>query len=67
MSQLNKRPTANPNGNYNILHNIIETAANRQLPSKKLKFNKYKDKKTKWISNGIFISIHYRDDLYKKG
>ncbi len=53
MNQLDRSPTANPNDNYNILHNIIETF---------LKYNKYKHKKTLMEIK----SIYYRDDLYKK-
>ncbi len=66
MSQLDSSPTANPNDNYKILHNIIETAKNKRLPLKTVKYNKYKHKKTKWITNGLLKSIYYRDDLYKK-
>ena len=31
-----------------------------------MKFNRYRHKKSKWITNGILISIRYRDKLYKK-
>ncbi len=47
MSQLDNSPTANLNDNYKILHNIIETAPNKHLPSKTVKYNKHKHKKTK--------------------
>ncbi len=47
MSQFANNPTANPNYNYNILHNVIETAANKHLPLKTVKYNKYKHKKNK--------------------
>ncbi len=33
---------------------------------KVVKFNKYKHKKSKWISQGIIKSIHFSDNLYKK-
>ncbi len=56
LNQLDSSPTANPNDNYNILHNIIETANNKHLPSKTVKYNKYKHKKT-WA-----ITLHY---IYK--
>ena len=29
-----------------------------------MKFNKYKDKKSKWITEGMLRPIRYRDDLY---
>ncbi len=31
-----------------------------------MKFNKYKHKKSKWVTFGIIKSIQYRDNLYKK-
>ncbi len=45
MNQLDSSLTANPNDNYKILHNIIETAKNKHLPAKTVKHNKYKQKK----------------------
>ncbi len=36
------------------------------MPEKVVKFNKYKHKKSKWISQGIINSIHFRNNLYKK-
>ena len=31
-----------------------------------MKFNKYKHKKSSWITQGLLKSIRYRDQLYKK-
>ncbi len=45
MRQLDNSPTANPSDNYNILHNIIENAVNKHLPSKTVKYNKHKHRK----------------------
>ncbi len=36
------------------------------LGSKAVKCNKYKHKKSNWVTHGIIISIYYRDNLYKK-
>ena len=36
------------------------------MPTKLVKFNKYKHKKSMWITQGILRSIQYRDKLYKK-
>ncbi len=36
------------------------------MPEKVVKFNKYKHKRSKWITQGIIKSIHFRDNLYKK-
>ena len=35
------------------------------MPSKWVKFNKYKHKKSSWITQGLLESIKYRDNLYK--
>ncbi len=63
---LHDNPTSDPNINYNIFHNIIQNAKNPCMPEKVVKFNKYEHKKSKWISQGIIKSIHFRDNLYKK-
>ena len=34
--------------------------------TKLVKFNKYKHKKSSWITQGLLKSIRYRDKLYKK-
>ena len=36
------------------------------MPTKLVKFNKYKHKKSMWITQGIQTSIQYRDKLYKQ-
>ena len=36
------------------------------MPTKLVKFNKYKHKKSMWITQGILRSIQYRDKLYKQ-
>ena len=36
------------------------------MTGKFVKFNKYKHKKSKWITYGILKSIRFRDNLYKK-
>ena len=65
-SKLNQNPFANPNTNYSILENIIADARNNHIPSKFVKFNKHKHKKSKWITNGILKSLNHKDKLYKK-
>ncbi len=34
-----------PNNTYNVLHNVIQDAKNKHMPSKFVKYNKYKHKK----------------------
>ncbi len=61
MSQLDNSPTTNPNDNYNIFHNIIETRANKHLPSKIVKYNKYKHQKNGLIKlkRKIFLDTFF--------
>ncbi len=55
----------NPNTTYQVLHNVVQVAKNKHVPSKLVKFDKYKHKKTKWITSGIIKSIQYKDNLNK--
>ena len=59
-------PSSDPNENYNILENIITEAKKKFFPCKVIKFNKYKHKKSPWITRGIIKSIKSRNDLYKR-
>ncbi len=36
------------------------------MPTKLIKYNKYKHKKFKWVTFGIIKSVQFRDNLYKK-
>ena len=65
-NKLNKSPNADTNLNYDIIFNDIVSAKDKHMPTKMVKFNKYKHKKTMWITQGILRSIQYRDKLYKK-
>ena len=51
--------------NYNTLSHIFTSVQNKYIPIKLMKFNKYKHKKSKWITEGILRSIRYRDKLYR--
>ena len=55
-----------PNNNYNILHTILQEAKDKHMPTKFVRYNKYKHKKSPWITSGIIKSIQYKDNLYKK-
>ena len=65
-SKLDLRIDADPNINYDILELTITDAANKHLPTKTIKVNKHKHKKSKWITFGIIKSIKFRDKLYTK-
>ncbi len=49
------------NVNYNKLNDLIDNIKNKHLPTKMVRFNKYKHKKFKWITGGLITSIKYRD------
>ena len=63
--KLDENDMCNPNHNYDILENIIVNTINKHMPTKFIRFNKYKVKKSDWITHGILRSIKYRDKLYK--
>ncbi len=56
--------TTDPNVIYNIVHNIIQHAKNKNMPQKLVKFHRHKYKLSAWITYGIIKSIQYRDKLY---
>ena len=61
---LNNDLFADPNSNYEIMEKVIDDCRKKHLPTQVLKFNKYKHKKSDWITVGIMKSIHFRDILY---
>ena len=64
INKLDSSPHSDPNGNYIILHDIIQKAKQKHLPTVTKKFNKHKHKKEKWITRGIINSIKFRDKLH---
>ena len=58
--------TADTNRNYNIILDEINQAKYKYMMSKFVKFNKYKHKKSTWITQGLLTSIRHRDKLYKQ-
>ena len=48
-----------------ILLYVMKSCATK-TSSKLVKFNKYKHKKSSWITQGLLKSIKYRDKLYKR-
>ena len=60
-------PTADPNWNYNIIENTLSTLIEKHMPLHKFKFNKYKHKRSPWITFrfGILKSLKFRDKLYQ--
>ena len=66
LQNFNKDLLCDPNRNYETLQSIIKEALERHLPTKRVKYNKYKHKNSNWISTSIIKSIKYRDKLYRK-
>ena len=63
-SKLGKSCTADIN--LEMINDEILRAKNKHMPCKLVKFNKYKHKKSAWITLGLLKSIRYRDKLYKQ-
>jgi len=54
------------NQNYETVFQVLEKGLNECIPLKKIKFNKHKHKKSKWITKGLTNSIKFRDKLHLK-
>ena len=59
-------PTAVTNRNYNIILDEINQPKNKYMMNKLVKFNKYKHKKSTWITQCLLASIRHRYKLYKQ-
>ena len=57
---------SDPQKNYDCFIALLNGAKNKHLPKKRVRFNKNKHKKSKWMTNGILKSIKEKDKLYKK-
>ena len=66
MSQLNTDVFSNPNLTYATIESNLKKCISEHLPTKIVKFNKYKHKKSPWITSGILKSIHTRDNMYRR-
>ena len=58
-----------PKESYQIFENFIQTSYQRHFPKIRVKFNKYQNKLSNWITAGIlmFIEIIYFEIIYIKG
>ena len=63
---LNGNINANPTENYELFSKLVQEAKSKHLPTsiKRMKLNKYKHKKCRWITNGILKSIKTKDIIY---
>ena len=65
-SLLNVNLANDPNNDYEKFEEIITKSYDRHFTDKCVKFNKYKHKRSNWITSGILKSIEFRDKLYKR-
>ena len=65
-SLLNVNLATDPNNDYEKFEKIIPKSYDRHFPEKCVKFNKYKHKRSNWITSGILKSIEFRDKIYKR-
>ena len=63
---LDRNLFTDPNITYDLIEAKIKEAKDKHIPSKLVKYNKYKHKKSPWITFGILRSIKFRDNLYAK-
>ena len=65
LSTLDQSLHADPNKNYDSLHEMLTKIKDKHLPYKKVKVKKHKHKMCPWMTNGIMKYIKYRDNLYR--
>ena len=66
MNKVDTSVNACPDKNHDILENVLTKLKDTHLPTKKVRYNKYKHKDSPWITQGILNSIKFRDNLYKE-
>ena len=64
-TQMNKDLNSSPEYNCSLMLEKIKYSINQHLPTKKIKFNKYKHANSEWITQGIIKSIKHRNSLYR--
>ena len=63
---LDKNLIADPNENCKLIEKLLNESKEKHLPTRTVKFNKHRHKKSEWITMGIIKSIQFRDKLYLK-
>ena len=62
--QLNPVFNTNPNYNYKIVSELLQTAKSRHIPKKVRKFNKRKHMKEKWMTRELLTEVLKKTKLY---
>ena len=63
--QLNNTMMHDPQKNYEIFSQLVKFAKEKHLPKKRVKYDKKKHKKCRWMTSGILKSINMKDKMYK--
>ena len=66
LNKINRNINSDPNHTFDVIQSEIKKAQEIHIPSKRVRFNKYRHKNKNWITSGILKSIHFRDKLYSK-
>ena len=65
LDKLDKGQNIDPNNNYELFAQLIKYARKQHIPRVKVRYQKKKHKRSKWLTNGILNSINTKDRLYK--
>ena len=65
LDKLDKGQNIDPNNNYELFAQLIKYAREKHIPRVKVRYQKKKHKRSKWLTNGILNSINTKDRLYK--
>ena len=66
MNKINTDIFGDPSETYAVIETELNAKIEEFLPTKTVKFNKYKHKKTAWVTNGLLQSMRTRDNLYRR-
>lgn len=66
ITKLNLSEHADPNLNYIILSEILNTAKVNHIPKKRKKFNKRKHHRNPWMTNNLLVQINRKNDMYRE-
>ena len=63
-NQLDANINKNPNDNYKIVSTLLQTAKNKHIPKRIVKFNKRRHKKERWMTNELLAKIAIKNEMY---
>ena len=62
-SRLDPNVMTDSNTHYEQFENVLSSTFSKHFPERRVKFEKYRHKKSNWIISGILKSIEFRDNL----